>query len=113
MNDTTATGESRKNPSFASQPSSSQRGSPAPGPSSRTYARKAASSTSCDPGTNRFTPNGASVRERTSATRDANASGLRYPAARNPSPPAPLTAAASAGVDGPPAIGAWTIGCSS
>jgi hypothetical protein len=40
------------------------------------------------------------------------ASGVRYPAARKPSPPASQTAAASAGVDGPPPIGAWTIGWS-
>jgi hypothetical protein len=35
---------------------------------------------------------------------------VRYPAARKPRPPALLTAAASAGVDGPPAIGAAMIG---
>src|SRR5256885_17048159 len=29
----------------------------------------------------------------------------------NPSPPASLTAIASSAVDGPPAMGAWTIGC--
>ena len=36
-----------------------------------------------------------------------------YPAARKPSPPASHTAIASSGVDGPPAIGAWTIGSGS
>ena len=40
------------------------------------------------------------------------AAGL-YPAARKPSPPASHTAMASAGVEGPPASGACTIGCGS
>ena len=60
-----------------------------------------------------FSPNGRDVSRRSSAMSDLTASGVRYPAARKPSPPASDTAAASAGVDGPPPSGAWTIGCSS
>src|SRR6185437_1403230 len=40
----------------------------------------------------------------------ANSSAVRYPAGTNPSPPALDTAAASAGLPGPPAIGAPTMG---
>ena len=58
-------------------------------------------------------PNGRSVSRLSSPISARTASALRYPAARKPRPPASDTAAASAGVDGPPAIGAWTIGCSS
>src|SRR4051794_40368521 len=42
--------------------------------------------------------------------RAARSAALRYPAATNPSPPASDTAAARAGVEGPPASGASTIG---
>ena len=47
-------------------------------------------------------------RVRTSCSRMPRA--LRYPAARNPRPPALLTAATSSGVEAPPAMGDWTIG---
>ena len=58
-------------------------------------------------------PKGRPVSRLSSPISSRTAAALRYPAARKPSPPASDTAAASAGVDGPPAIGAWTIGCSS
>src|ERR1700756_1318287 len=47
---------------------------------------------------------------RAAATSSANCSALRYPAGMKPRPPALVTAAASAGVPGPPAIGAPTMG---
>src|SRR5271165_4438200 len=47
---------------------------------------------------------------RAAATSSANRSALRYPAGMKPSPPALDTAAANAGVPGPPAIGAPTMG---
>ena len=46
-------------------------------------------------GAKTFSPKGRSVSPRSSATSAATASGSRYPAARNPSPPASHTAAAS------------------
>src|SRR4051794_28549600 len=55
-----------------------------------------------------FTPN---VRPRIRRISARTCSAPRYPAARNPRPPASLTAAASSTVDGPPAIGACTTGC--
>ncbi len=63
------------------------------------------------PGTNRFTPNGpARQRARSSVDVLAHPSG-RPVARREKAEPARLdTAAASAGVDGPPPIGACTIG---
>src|ERR1700744_4930947 len=63
-------------------------------------------------GTNRFTPIGPVVALRAAARSSASRSGLMYPAARKPRPPALATAAARAGVPGPPAIGAPTIGTS-
>src|SRR5690606_2047179 len=59
---------------------------------------------------NTFTPNGRDVSRRVAAMSARTASGVRYPAARKPRPPAFDTAAASSGVEGPPAIGACTIG---
>src|ERR1700677_886079 len=64
------------------------------------------------PGTNRFTPNGALVSSPVRRHRSASSAADRYPAARKPSPPPLLPAAASSGVDGPPASGASTIGMS-
>src|SRR5579859_2405122 len=61
-------------------------------------------------GTNRFAPIGPEVRLRAALSRSAKTSAVRYPAATKPSPPAFVPAAASSGVDGPPAIGATRIG---
>src|SRR5262249_15986651 len=57
-----------------------------------------------------LTPNGAAVRPRTARISASTASGFLYPAASRPSPPASPTAATSAGVEGPPAIGAARTG---
>src|ERR1700730_4937502 len=63
-------------------------------------------------GTKRFTPIGPVVAARAATLSLANRSALIYPPARKPRPPALDTAAARAGVPGPPAIGAPTIGTS-
>ena len=60
-------------------------------------------------GANRFTPY-RSVVARTSAISAASASGVLYPPARKPADPAADAASTSAGVVGPPAIGAATTG---
>src|SRR3954452_20390763 len=58
-------------------------------------------------------PKGPSVSARSAPICSRTESKVRYPARRKPRPPASETAAASSGVEGPPAMGAWTIGCSS
>ena len=60
----------------------------------------------------RLIPKGRSVRERTSRLHSRICSGVEYAQPRNPRPPARETSAASAGVLGPPAIGAPMSGCS-
>src|ERR1700739_4815466 len=57
-----------------------------------------------------LTPSGPVVMARAAAMSSANRFALRDPAGMKPSPPALDTAAASAGVPGPPAIGAPTMG---
>jgi hypothetical protein len=61
-------------------------------------------------GTNKLTPNGPSASERVVAVIWRSSSTVRYPAATKPKPPALMTPAANAGVDGPPAMGAWMMG---
>src|SRR3954468_1355679 len=58
-------------------------------------------------------PKGPSVSVRSAPICSRAESTVRYPAPRKPRPPASQTAAASSGVEGPPAMGAWTIGRSS
>src|SRR6201998_999267 len=57
-----------------------------------------------------LTPSGPVVMARAAAMSSANRFALRDPAGMKPSPPALDTAAAKAGVPGPPAIGAPTMG---
>lgn len=63
-----------------------------------------------DCGMKRLTPNGWLVSPRTCLISWYIPSAVLYPAARNPSPPASDTAAASCGQEAPPAMGACTIG---
>ena len=78
--------------------------------SRRMYSRSPPGSAGAGAGTNRLTPHGPDVAARTARISSLTACARLYPAARKPSPPASHTAIASSGVDGPPAIGAWTIG---
>src|SRR4051812_50193500 len=55
-------------------------------------------------------PTGLDVSARNSSSSACTAAAVLYPAARKPRPPASETAAASAGVVGPPASGAPAIG---
>ena len=59
-----------------------------------------------------LTPNGRRVRTRTCSIARRTSSTVLYPAAMKPSPPPSETAAASSGVDAPPARGAPTTGIS-
>src|SRR6187551_3741907 len=59
-----------------------------------------------------FTPNGRRVCARTCSIARRTSSTVLYPAAMKPSPPPSETAAASSGVDAPPASGAPTTGIS-
>ena len=113
VNDTTGTGVSRRTASLAPTRRRRTAARPHRVRAARRGAQRLGMSTAGSPGTKTLTPNGAGVPARTSPISVASASAARYPAARNPSPPASLTATVSAGVDGPPAIGARTIGWSS
>src|SRR5262245_38086183 len=62
-------------------------------------------------GTNRLMPNGRCVLARTASHVSTICWAVRYVAPIDPSAPASHTAATSAGVSPPPAIGAWMIGC--
>src|SRR5271155_1590797 len=57
-------------------------------------------------------PNGPSASDRVVAVTRRSSSTVRYPAAMKPNPPALVTATVNAGVDGPPAMGAWMMGTS-
>lgn len=116
--ETTGTGLSRSTASLASYPSSRplsrspssvsyQAASPA---SWCAYTSTAAGSAYSGCGMKRFTPKGRPVSPRSCLISWYMPSAVLYPAARNPSPPASDTAAASCGTETPPAMGACTIG---
>src|SRR5882762_5477873 len=74
-------------------------------------ACKARSSAATPSSANKFTANGRDVAARMARISSRSFAGATYAPPCEPSPPASLTAAQRAGVDGPPAIGASTSGC--
>ena len=92
-------------------------GAPSPtcarkGPTASTAASRSASegASFSSAGVKKFTANGPDVSRLVSRMPSRTASGCRAPTAKEPSPPALVTAAARAGVEMPPAIGAWSTG---